>query len=96
MDTYVQDNTTFEAYFALGTAHVASGRFGVGMCGVVSTAGKPYGPDPCGPVQWTPAALQERFDFLAARVSAFSALHVWVVPLSDAWWTALSNFLLAN
>ena len=95
MDTYVQPNATFEAYFAVATAYIDPRKLGVGMCAVVSPTGKPYGPDPCGRAMWSAAMVAERFAFLrvAAEERRFAQINMWVMPLPDVWWGALEDFV---
>ena len=54
----------------------------------------------CGPLEWTPAMLAERFAYLSAlrrdvAGGGFAALNLWVLPLPDAWWTALRGVVAA-
>lgn len=96
MDTYVQGNESFTAYMQVAKGHLDPRRLGVGMCAslVKPGAAVPYGPNPCGDKEWTPAMLAERFAFLDAAFARgeFSEVAMWVLPLTDAWWAALRGF----
>lgn len=93
MDTYAQQNATFEAYLAVANAYVDPQRLGLGMC-AARGPGTPFGPNPCGAQPWTESMIAERFAFLRTAASAgrFSQLNMWVLPLSDTWWRALEGF----
>jgi len=93
MDTYAQQNATFEAYLAVANAYVDPQRLGLGMC-AAHGPGTPFGPNPCGAQPWTESMIAERFAFLstAASTKRFSQLNMWVLPLSELWWRALEQF----
>lgn len=65
MDTYAQDNTTMEAYTQVALGYITASKLGVGICPQPSATKKPFGPDPCGPLVWTPAMISERLGYLA-------------------------------
>ena len=93
MDTYVQENRTFEAYAAVASAYVAPTRLGIGMCAAISTSRSPYGPDPCPAEAWSDEQLAERFAWLQSHAHRYSQINVWVLPLPDNWWAALTKFV---
>ena len=99
MDTYVQENKTFEAYLDIARSKLDGRRLGIGMCaGTRSPPYTPFGPDPCPLDAWTITELEERFEFLDTLVGAnseeapFSQINMWVLPLGKSWWTVLQKY----
>eukprot|EP00039_Didymoeca_costata_P010752 m.145584 g.145584 ORF g.145584 m.145584 type:complete len:146 (-) comp14950_c0_seq1:86-523(-) len=70
MDTYVQDNSTMEAYTQMAMGYLDFSRFGVGVCPQNSSTEKPYGPDPCGPQVWSAPMIKERLDYLLSLMAS--------------------------
>ena len=93
MDTYVQNNETFEAYHQVALGHLDATRLGLGMCTGTSASRTPYGPDPCPADAWTAAQLRERFAYLDGAVAngRLAQLNLWVLPLPDLWWSQLNT-----
>lgn len=96
MDTYVQENSTMEAYTQVALGYIDPARLGVGICPQPSETRKPYGPDPCGPLVWTPQMVSERLAYIATlprpRMLNFCCSGV----LTDVWWAGLANFYRGN
>lgn len=98
MDTYVQENKTFEAYLDIARSKLDGARIGIGMCaGTRLPPYTPFGPDPCPLDAWTMTELEERFEFLDTLVGEnsevpFSQINMWVLPLGKSWWTVLEKY----
>ena len=99
MDTYVQDNSTFEAYFNIASSKMNGERIGVGMCaGTRPAPYTPYGPNPCPVNPWSTNQLEERFAFLhnlivkTPNYVPFAQINMWVLPLSNDWWDVLTKY----
>ena len=98
MDTYAQQNTTFEFALQVGLGSVAPRKLGVGMKSVNMSAASPhtpYGPHPYIPQPWTASMLAERFAYLKALTATvpLAQLNLFVVPEdTERWWPALRAF----
>ena len=85
----------FATQVALG--HLDPARLGIGVCPQPSATKKPYGPDPCGPLEWTAGMISERLGYLASLVAdpatRFRMLNFCCSGMiSDAWWSGLGAF----
>ena len=92
MDTYVQDNATMEFAAQAALGHIAPRRLGVGVCPQPSQTRKPYGPDPCGPLEWSPAMIAERLQYIAGLPSVAMLNFCCTGLISEAWWAGLHTF----
>ena len=97
MDTYVQDNSTMEAYTQVALGYIDPHRLGVGICPQPSTTRKPFGPDPCGPLNWTSTMVAERLRFLeglmADDTTRFRMMNMCCSGIiSETWWAGLKSF----
>ena len=103
MDTYVQENSTFEAYLNIAQSKFNGKRIGVGMCaGTRPPPYTPYGPDPCPINAWTEEQLEERFQYLDNLIMSskktgsdempFSQINMWVLPVGDSWWKKIEIY----
>lgn len=100
MDLYVQENNTMEALTEVALGFIAAEKLGVGICPQPSATKKPYGPDPCGPLEWSEAMVKERMQYLLSLMSsphtAFKMMNVCCAgTMSEPWWQGMGLFYKA-